>query len=623
MSADPCIESEGTPTTGLAEALYFESGEHRLFGWLHRGAADRPANIGLVLCKPFGYESVCAHRSLRAFAEAAAALGIPTLRFDYAGTGDSSELDPDADQLEVWIADVVAAVAELRRVTGVERVCLLGFRIGALLATLAAERCRAVHGLVLIAPIVNGNRYLRELRTARLAAALGTEESPASRAAGADDGIEVGGFRFSGATLEALARIDLRSRSVAPCSEMLVIDGIRMPGARVWVEELVKLGSHASHVTLPGLIEMILTAPQFAAIPRAMINAMCDWLAPLRNVPFGVAAGESPPEDLAPVPLTQVMSLPPSGPGQHGLTERPLFLPSQALLFGILSDPGQEEMRRRAVILVNAGADYHIGASGMYVALARRWARRGYMVLRMDLAGLGDSGTRPGLSDNNIFPPAALEDIRTAIDWLRSRHGITDVTLGGVCSGAYHTLRAAVCGLPVNRILMINPETFFWDESMSIHDMQLAELVRDPRLYWDKLISATAWKKLLRGRVDVRYVLKLCLRRALFGIESRFRNSARRLHIPLPRDLGAELEEVGRRGIRLVFVFARGEPGIELLKLQGGMALKRLGDRCRMHIIDGADHVFSKLETRSALANILSDELFAPVGWTSQEEGRD
>ena len=607
----------------MAEALYFDSGEHCLFGWLHRGVPEKSANLGVVVCKPFGYESVCAHRSVRAFAESSAALGVPTLRFDYAGTGDSSELDPEADQLAIWVRDVVAAVAELRRVTGVERVCLLGFRLGALLAALAAEQCQIVSGLVLIAPIVNGKRYLRELRTARLAAALGTEEAEPSRAAGTMNvpgAVEVGGFVFSAATIAALAKVDLALRSSAPCSEMLVIDGIRMQGARVWVDELSKTGARATYLALPGLIEMLMTAPQFATIPQAMISAMCDWLVPLRNASSAARVRAAAIEDVSAVTMTRVMKLPPTVAAQRGpVTERPLFLPSQALLFGILSEPCQEEMRRRAVILVNAGADYHIGASGIYVALARRWARRGYMVLRMDLAGLGDSGTRPGVKDNDIFPPAALDDIRTAIDWLRGRHGVTDITLGGVCSGAYHALRGAVCGLAVNRVLMVNPETFFWDHSMSIHDMQLAELVREPKVYREKLISASAWKKLLCGQVNVRYIVKLFFRRLLFAIESNFRNSARRLHIRLPHDLGAELEEVGKRGISLVFVFARGEPGIELLKLQGGMSLNRLGERCRLHIIDGADHVFSKLESRKALADILSDELFAPAGWVPTE----
>src|SRR6202034_1024190 len=99
------------------------------------------------------------------------------------------------------------------------------------------------------------------------------------------------------------------------------------------------------------------------------------------------------------------------------------------------------------VILLNAGADYHIGASGMYVGLARSWAQRGYVVLRMDLGGLGDSATRSGRPDDEIFPPAAIDDIRTAIEWMRGRYGVSEVTLAGVCSGAYHALQAAIAAV--------------------------------------------------------------------------------------------------------------------------------------------------------------------------------
>jgi pimeloyl-ACP methyl ester carboxylesterase len=267
--------------------------------------------------------------------------------------------------------------------------------------------------------------------------------------------------------------------------------------------------------------------------------------------------------------------------------------------------------------LVNAGADYHIGASGMYVGLARRWARRGYIVLRMDLAGLGDSGTRPGRPDGEIFPPAAIEDIRAAIDWVRTRYGAADLTLAGVCSGAYHALRAAVAGLPVNRILMVNPENFFWKEGMTVKDMQMAELVRNPTVYRARLFSVAAWRKLTSGQVNVRYISRIYIYRALLAVESTVRDLARFLRIQIPGDLGWDLEQIAKRGVKLVFVFARGEPGIDLLEILGGSSLKRLGQKCRVHIIDSADHVFSKSGPRAILEQILSDELYSTTERTA------
>jgi alpha-beta hydrolase superfamily lysophospholipase len=606
MSANPSFDDESLPTSGSSEALYFDSGQHRLFGWLHRPAAANAARIGLVVCKPFGYEAVCAHRSVRAFSEAAANLGVPTLRFDYAGTGDSAELDPEADQLEVWVRDVIAAVDALRRLADVERVYALGFRFGALLAALAASRCQDVSGLMLVGPIISGRRYLRELRMTRLAGAIGAEPAESSgRTPGA--GIEVSGFFLSGATLASLAQVDLKAPRVPPATDILIVDGNKMPVASGWADQLGAVGARATYRALPGLVEMIMTAPQFATIAQEMVTAMCDWLTPLRD--RAPTVGERGPRrgaESAQVPATAVMNM-------NLVSERPVFLASQPVLFGIVTEPEEKAARLGGVILINAGADYHIGASGMYVELARRWARRGYAVLRMDLAGLGDSAPRRGQPDNVVFPPAAIDDIRAAIEWMRSRCGVDELTLCGVCSGAYHVLRAAVVELPVKQILMVNPETFFWNESMSIYDMHLSEVVRGPAIDRGKLLSAGAWKRLLRGQIDVRYVLRRYARRVFFSVESICRDAARRLHIRLPLDLGRQLEDIAARGVRMAFVFSGGEPGIALLRMQAGGSVQRLGERCRVHMIDGADHVFSKLDSRTVLQNVLSDELFAPV----------
>ncbi len=617
--------AQACPAPSLGEALYFDSGPHALFGWLHRAAAAKNSGLGLVLCNPFGYEAVCAHRGVRALAEAAAARGIHSLRFDYSGTGDSADIEPQADQLESWTQDIVAAAAELQRRTGVNRVCLLGIRLGALLATLAAPRCRPVAGLILVAPVINGRRYLRELRTTRLAAALRikTGEStgePIDSQSTSDGSLEVGGFAISAATQKALAHVDLAALDHAVTPPMLLLDNINAPTAGAWSETLRALGIETRYLALPGLVEMAITAPQAATVPDAMVAAVLDWLQSIAAASEGsdMAAPPAAGDELE----DEVLTLSDAGPRHAALTERPVFLDSGVMIFGIVTEPRRGESRRRGVILLNAAADYHIGAGRMYVSLARGWARRGYCVLRLDFAGVGDSAARPGHPDDAVFPAEALQDIRAAIDYFRIRHGIGDVTLAGLCSGAYHALRAAVAELPVSRILMVNPLNFFWKKGMALSELQLAEVVRFPAVYRERLFSFRHWGLLLTGRVSIWRIIRVYVLRALLALESALREWARALHIHVPQDLGTELQRIAARGVRVVFVFARGEPGIGLLKLQAGSTVAKLGDRCRVHIIDSGDHIFGRSAPRSILERTLNDELFAPAEWVTSHTSR-
>jgi pimeloyl-ACP methyl ester carboxylesterase len=231
----------------------------------------------------------------------------------------------------------------------------------------------------------------------------------------------------------------------------------------------------------------------------------------------------------------------------------------------------------------------------------------------MDFAGIGDSDTRPGRPYDEVFPPTALDDVRDAVSFVRSQYDIGDVTLAGLCSGAYHALRAAISGLPVSRVLLINPQNYFWKEGMTVKDMQLGELVRNPRIYRARAFTIESWKRLFTGNIDVSYITKILSNRLFLAVESRTRELARRLKIRLPNDLGWELESVTKRGVRVIFVFARAEPGIDLLNIQAGSSVDRIGDSCRVHILESGDHVFSKWGARTRMEEVLDRELFAAV----------
>jgi pimeloyl-ACP methyl ester carboxylesterase len=405
--------------------------------------------------------------------------------------------------------------------------------------------------------------------------------------------------------------------------EVLIVDRKELPGARSWADALTQSGVSTQYDPQPGFVRMMMTAPHFSVIPQGMIAATRAWLR-------GVTPAQSPAAD-APAgersarrdhPHANVLQLPceTTVPGSINpesiipgsiLTETAVLLSSAPRLFAIVTEPRQGEPRRRGVILLNAGATHHVGPNRMYVTLARRWARRGYVVLRLDLAGLGDSDARRDRPDGEVYPPAALDDVRTAVDFIRDRYGITNITIGGLCSGAFHSLRAAAAGLPVHRVLMVNPLNFHWREGMTLQDLTWLGFVHNPRTYLQQVIPSKFWKKLFTGQVDVRRLAKLYAEYFQEVGKSVYRNAARALHVPLRGDLGYQMEELAARGIEMIFLFARGDAGPGLLKHLGGSSVKRLGARCRVHVMDGADHIFSRGGVRATLEEILSDELFA------------
>ncbi len=356
---------------------------------------------------------------------------------------------------------------------------------------------------------------------------------------------------------------------------------------------------------------MLITAPQFASVPHAMVTAARDWLVTQKRTVVSPTRVPDPRMSAARPSACTVLTLRPDTTANTPLlTERLVQFGPSERLFGIVTEPPHDERRRRAVILINSGVAHHIGASGLYVSLARLWGSRGYVVLRMDLAGIGDSGTMPGKPDDELFPDSAIDDIRTALEFLKATYGVGDTTLAGLCSGAYHALRAAVAGIAVHRILMINPQNFFWKPGRSITDIQEAELVARPVPQRKKMLSLAEWRRVARGEVNVWRAVQIPSRSALLKFNAWSREAARRLKIRLPNDLGRDLETIGALGVGIVFVFSRGEPGIDLLKLQGGSALARLGDRCRIHLFEGGDHVFTQRPDRFALEQVLSKELF-------------
>jgi alpha/beta superfamily hydrolase len=599
------------------EPIFFGPTGRALFGWLHRPPPGRALGAGLVICNPFGNEALCAHRTIRHLSARAADAGFAVLRFDYDGTGDSAGHSFEAERPAAWIASIHSAADTLKETAGVGRLYLAGFRLGATLAALACVARSDVRGLVAIAPVVSGGAYVRELGL--LQRALDARRDVLHR--GNPNYLESAGFLLTTQTQASLKEINLTRLPRAPCERVLILDRAEMPVDLALVPALRALGGAVDRVAVRGYTEMMLD-PHESVVPEQILAAALRWL---ENQERGTAPlTPGPPAALAAAPRSRATLDSPAAVDPATGTEPRVAVEETlvqfggaALLFGVVSAPaGSDRVPNGAgaVVLLNAGAVHHVGPNRLYVALARHLARLGHTVLRMDIAGIGDSEPRAGEPDNTVYSRTALPDAREGLDFLRREYGARDVRAVGLCSGAYHAFKGAVARLPLDAAVIVNPLTFFWKEGMSLAYPK-HRVATDIMRYRTNAFSVASWRKLLSGDVDLRQLSQVLSRHLLSAAAVPIHAAARAFGLPLPDDLRTELKQVAGAGIGLQFVFSDGDPGFELLRQQGGGSVPRMQarDELTVSVIPEADHTFTDLKARAELIDVLTRKIQAPV----------
>jgi pimeloyl-ACP methyl ester carboxylesterase len=259
-------------------------------------------------------------------------------------------------------------------------------------------------------------------------------------------------------------------------------------------------------------------------------------------------------------------------------------------LSAILSEPSPEQRRADApaIVLSNVGMHSRIGPYRMWVEFARKLADEGFVVLRFDQSGFGDSEV---ISSTLSNVERAANEQRQAIDLLESR-GASGAVLVGFCSG--------VDGVHV----------------ASRQDTRVRGVVHlDGYAYPTLQFFVRRWTlRLLRGRTWVEAIerRKQVLRRIRFGEPARPPAVFDRVY-PAPPELAEDLRSLVGRNTELLFLWSGGREHEfnHVRQLSRMLHAPDLDGKVRVGIIDRTDHLFSSAAQRGRLFQEL-------LGWLLQ-----
>ncbi|SAK81439.1 alpha/beta hydrolase [Caballeronia pedi] len=574
------------------------------FGWLHVGQGKQ----GVVLCNPFGHEEAWGHKAMRFLAEELSRRDIPVLRFDYLATGDSVGVDHEGDRLDDFVADIGAAVDRLRKETGVTKVTLCGLRLGGTLAALASHH-PLVDSLALLAPVLNGRHYLRELTALRK---TWVENLPVVvREWQIDSPFHVLGQVYSEAFRNRLSGLDLgKAMSCQPAMPKRVfVADMRRGASQSLCVALRDRGVEVETETFDDYFDFMQETAS-STLPETTLKRTAQWIADNMK--------ESRADDLASLRARKA-----ARPGMCDdaiietpeAIERPVIF-GAAGLFGILCEPRDRLAGGPVIVITNTAGSAHHGDSRLSVRIAREMARRGIASLRFDARGIGDSPARSpdGTLDTTatIHAESTIEDVGTAAAWLK-RKGYDTVVMFGICSGAYSALRASLVEPAIAAVIAVNLQRFYIPERMTLQELRNQRRNTMARL-GPALLKPTKWWLVLSGKRGLKPIVKAFASNAaarlhsqMFGVKGKKAVQSGEQSLTDPHSVVHALE---RKGVRTLLVYGAGDEGLDQLNAHFGRHGKKLSrmTRVKAAVCKDVDHAL--YDTRAFASVIALSETF-------------
>jgi alpha/beta superfamily hydrolase len=258
-----------------AVPFYFGSQGRELFGCFHDPSRNGMRRCAVLICQPVGHEYINSHRALRQLAVRLAEAGFPVLRFDYSGCGDSYG-EAEQSSIARWLEDISTAVAQLRALTGIFQVCVIGLRLGGTLAAVTGTICEDFQSLILWEPVVNGRDYLKELHSLQEEMLRFRPKPKLSTRPQAH--VEILGFPVSRLLHAQLEELDLGMMTKKPAGRVLIVQNTPANGEDNLKNHLIQTRAQVEHKAMQAPQIWLPTRDGSLLVPARVLQSLVSWV---------------------------------------------------------------------------------------------------------------------------------------------------------------------------------------------------------------------------------------------------------------------------------------------------------------------------------------------------------
>ncbi|MBB3320261.1 MULTISPECIES: serine aminopeptidase domain-containing protein [unclassified Rhizobium] len=548
----------------------------------------RPSGVAVLFLNPWGMEEMCTRRFYRILAERLSGIGVASLRFDFSGTVNSLDETAGERGLSVWQQQVATAAETLRELSGARSLVFLGQGIGASLALLSADKRPSPDALALLAPVLKGRAYLRELSlySRLIDDGLGIKPELRDNAAGS-----IAGIRMPRAVADDLRRLDLTKVEIdAPPDLFLAV----RPGLESDVtlcHQLEAAGCRLRATDFAGY-DAFVSNPLNQEIPDAVARDLIDWVQSLPGYQSGRLSART-----MPMPVASVRS--------RCIRETAVRFGPDERLHGILCEPTDSFAGVTAVILTTA-YDHAAGWGRFSVELARALATAGVASFRFDSAGVGDSPPVPGRRRQVLYDEAQVDDVIIARDFLEQHGPGGSTILIGRCSGAYVAFRSVLADPRWDACILVNPVAFRW---------RFRGLPKTLKSYLKNALDRESLLRLWAGDLDLRAVTRNISVRLVDRMASRLSSvfAPAKPLTQLTRQVHRDFQVLADRSMPLAIVYTEGDEGQDMFRVNFGDAGERLSayPNVALHLFPDADHNLTPMPARERLIELAKVEALA------------